>query len=190
VQGAVEKGGAHGDPHAPPLLAPAAIEANLSGRSLSELLAAHEIDAIAAARRPTVRHPDVAPLFADAKAVERAYFRDTGIFPIMHLVAIRRGVYEANPWIASSLYKAFTASKNWALERMRHTAALRYMLPWLDHDVDEIDEVFGGDPWPYGIEANRPTLTALVEYMAEQHLIAKPLPIEDLFVPLPGLLES
>jgi 4,5-dihydroxyphthalate decarboxylase len=63
------------------------------------------------------------------------------------------------------------------------------MLPWLDHDVDEIDEVFGGDPWPYGIEANRPTLTALVQYMAEQHLIAKPLPIEDLFVPLPGLLE-
>jgi 4,5-dihydroxyphthalate decarboxylase len=190
VQGAVEKGGAHGDPNAPPLLARAAIEANLSGRSLSELLAAHEIDAIAAARRPTIRHPDVAPLFADAKAVERAYFRDTGIFPIMHLVAIRRGIYEANPWIASSLYKAFTASKNWALDRMHRTAALRYMLPWLNHDVDEIDEVFGGDPWPYGIEANRPTLEALVQFMAEQYLIAKPLPIEDLFVPLHGRLEG
>jgi 4,5-dihydroxyphthalate decarboxylase len=69
---------------------------------------------------------------------------------------------------------------------MHRTAAPRYMLPWLDHDVDEIDEVFGGDPWPYGIEANRPTLEALVQFMAEQYLIAKPLPIEDLFVPLPG----
>jgi 4,5-dihydroxyphthalate decarboxylase len=128
VQGAVEKSGAHGDPNAPPLLAPAAIEANLSGRSLSALLAAHEIDAIAAARRPTIRHPDVARLFADAKAIERVYFRDTGIFPIMHLVAIRRGVYEANPWIASSLYKAFAASKNWALERMHRTAALHAAL--------------------------------------------------------------
>jgi len=147
----------------------------LSDCSLSELLNTHEID--------------VAPLFADAKAVERAYFRDTGIFPIMHLVAIRRGVYEANPWIASSLYKAFTASKNWALDRIHRTGALRYMLPWLDHDVDEIDEVFGGDPWPYGVEANRPTLTALVQYMAEQNLIAQSIPIEDLFVPLPGLLE-
>jgi 4,5-dihydroxyphthalate decarboxylase len=136
-----------------------------------------------------VRHSDVAPLFADAKAVERAYFRDTGIFPIMHLVAIRRGVYEANPWIASSLYKAFTASKNWALDRMHRTGAALHAA-WRDHEVDEIDEVFGGDPWPYGVEANRPTLTTLVQYMAEQNLIAQPLPIENLFVPLPGLLES
>jgi 4,5-dihydroxyphthalate decarboxylase len=187
VQGAVEKGGAHGDPNPPPMLRPAAIEVNTSGRSLSELLADGEIDAIAAARRPTVRHPDVAPLFADGRAVERDYFRATGIFPIMHLVAIRSDVYEANPWIATSLYKAFVAAKNLALARMRRTAALCYMLPWLEHDMDEIDDVFGGDPWPYGVEVNRPTLAALVQYMAEQHLIAAPMPIEDLFVPLPGV---
>jgi len=190
VQGAVEKGGAHGDPSPPPMLRPAAIEANTSGRSLSEMLADGEIDAIAAARRPTVRHPDVVPLFADGRAVERAYFRDTGIFPIMHLVALRRDIYEANPWVATSLYKAFAAAKNLALARMRRTAALCYMLPWLEHDMDEIDEVFGGDPWPYGVAANRPTLAALVQYMAEQYLIAKPMPIEDLFVPLPGVMES
>lgn len=187
VQGAVEKGGAHGDPRPPPMLRPAAIEVNTSGRSLSELLAAGEIDAIAAARRPTVRHPDIQPLFPDGRAVERAYFRDTGIFPIMHLVAIRRDIYEANPWIATSLYKAFVAAKDLALARMRRTAALCYMLPWLEHDMDEIDEVFGGDPWPYGVEANRPTLMALVQYMAEQHLIAKPMPVENLFVPPPGV---
>jgi 4,5-dihydroxyphthalate decarboxylase len=190
VQGAVEKAGVHGDPSPPPMLRPVAIETNTSGRSLSELLATGDIDAIAGARRPTVSHPDVVPLFADGRAVERDYFRATGIFPIMHLVAIRRDVYEANPWIATSLYKAFVAAKNLALARIRHTAALCYMLPWLERDIEEIDQVFGGDPWPYGVAANRPTLTALVQYMAEQYLIAKPMPIEDLFVPLPGLFDS
>lgn len=190
VQGAVEKGGPHGSPHPPPMLRPAAIEVNMSDRSLSELLASGDIDVLAAARRPTVRHPDVVPLFADGRAVERAFFRDTGIFPIMHLVAMRRDVYAANPWIATSLYKAFVAAKSLALARMRRNSALCYMLPWLAQDMDEIDDVFGGDPWPYGVDANRPTLSALVQYMAEQYLIAKLLPIEDLFVPLPGLMGS
>ena len=64
--------------------------------------------------------------------------------------------------------------------------ALRYMLPWMHFDVDEMHEVFKGDPWPYGIERNRPTLEALVHYMVEQHLIAAPIPLERLFVPLPA----
>ena len=190
VQGAIEKGGAHGDPNPPPMLRPAAITVNRSERSLSELLAAGEIDAIAGARRPNVKHPDVVPLFADGRAVERDYFRTTGIFPIMHLVALRRDVYEANPWVAVSLYKAFVAAKNLALARLRRSIALSTMLPFQEHDMDEIDAVFGGDPWPYGVAANRPTLTALVAYLAEQHLIAAPLPIEELFVPLPGVTET
>jgi 4,5-dihydroxyphthalate decarboxylase len=187
VQGAVEHGGAHGDPSPPPMLRPVAVEINTTGRSLSELLAANDIDALAGAQRPNLRHADVVPLFADARAVERAYFRDTGIFPIMHLVAIRRDVHAANPWVAASLYKALVEAKNRALARMKHTAALCYMLPWLGEEVEEIDAVFGGDPWPYGVEANRATLAALVRYMAEQHLIAAPPPIEDLFVPLRGV---
>jgi 4,5-dihydroxyphthalate decarboxylase len=65
---------------------------------------------------------------------------------------------------------------------MRHLGALRYMLPWLPEHLEQIDEVFGADPWPYGIEANRPTLQALVTYMAEQGIIAKPMAIEDIFV--------
>jgi 4,5-dihydroxyphthalate decarboxylase len=186
VEGAVEKGGPHGSPHAPPLLKPAAIERNDSGRSLSELVAAGEIDALAVARHPQP-HPDIIPLFPDAKAVERAFFMETRIFPIMHLVVIRRDRYERDPWIASSLYEAFVAAKNWGLAQFRRPGVHAYMLPWIDHDVKEIDEVFGGDPWPYGIEANRPTLEALVRYMAEQHLIARPPAIEDLFVALPGL---
>jgi 4,5-dihydroxyphthalate decarboxylase len=183
VEGAVEKSGRHGNPSAPPLLRPAAVERNSSGRSISELLAAGEIDALAGARhlRP---HPDVIPIFPDAKAVERAFYVETRIFPIMHLVAIRRDRYERDPWIAGSLYKAFVEAKNRALGQLRRRGAHPYMLPWIHEAVAEIDEVFGGDPWPYGIDANRPTLEALVRYMAEQHLIAQPLPLEDLFVPL------
>ena len=66
---------------------------------------------------------------------------------------------------------------------MRYTGALRYMLPWMTADLDEIDEVFGGDPWPYGVAANAPTLEALVAYMAEQSVIAAPLRVDELFVP-------
>ena len=68
---------------------------------------------------------------------------------------------------------------------MHFSGSQCYMLPWQFSDVDEIDEVFGGDPWPYGIEANRPTLDALVQYMVEQHFIASAIAVEDLFVPLP-----
>jgi 4,5-dihydroxyphthalate decarboxylase len=186
VQGAVEKAGAHGNPHATPLLKPVEIEQNVSGRSLTELLAQGAIDALVGARRPTIRHPDVVPLFPDPRAEERAFYNETRIFPIMHLVAIRRDVYERNPWIGVSLYNAFAEAKNWALGRLYENGTLRYMLPWMHFDVDEIDEVFGGDPWPYGVEPNRPTLEALVQYMAEQHLIAEPIALEHLFVPLPG----
>ena len=66
---------------------------------------------------------------------------------------------------------------------MRYLGALRYMMPFLPDDLDEIDRVFGGDPWPYGIEANRPTLEAEIQYLIEQDYIAEAMPIEDLFPP-------
>jgi 4,5-dihydroxyphthalate decarboxylase len=125
-------------------------------------------------------------LFPDHRALERKLYETTKIFPIMHLIAIRRDLYERHRWIATSLYKAFIESKRAALARMRYAGSLAYMLPWLMAEIEEIDAVFGGDAWPYGIEANRPTLQALVQYMLEQHFIAKAIPIEDLFIPLPG----
>ena len=121
-------------------------------------------------------------MFPDYRAVEKDYYRRTRIFPIMHLIVIRRDVHEAHPFVAASLYRALCESKDRALALMQERGALRYMLPWLPDDMDEIDEVFGGDPWPYGIEANRPTLEALVQYMSEQDFIPKRIPIEDLFV--------
>ena len=77
-------------------------------------------------------------------------------------------------------------AKRIARTRLRYAGSLAAMLPWLQDEIEEIDEVFGGDPFPYGVEANRPTLEALVQYMHEQHFIAEPMQIEKLFVPLPG----
>ena len=188
LQGAVEKTGAHGRPHAPPLLRPVAIEQNESPDPLGVLLARGAIDALIGSRKPDElgRHPDVARLFPDYRSRERQLYQQTKIFPIMHLIAIRRDLYERQRWIATSLYDAFVASKRRALARLRYAGSLAAMLPWLIDDVEEIDEVFGGDAFPYGIEPNRPALHALVAYMVEQHFIARPIPLEDLFVPLPG----
>ena len=97
----------------------------------------------------------------------------------MHLVAIRRDVYEKHPFVATSLYKAMTEAKDIALAKMRDLGALRYMLPGMTAELDEIDDVFGGDPWPYGVDANRPTLEALVRYLAEQSLIKAPIPVDE-----------
>jgi 4,5-dihydroxyphthalate decarboxylase len=188
VQGAVNEPGAYGNPSVMPLLKPAAITPNRSGKSLSELLAAGEIHAIIGSNLPHAlnRHPDVVRLFPDYRAREKDYYRRTGIFPIMHLVVIRNDVYERHPFVATSLYDAFCAAKDRAWQKMRFAGTLRYMLPWLPDDIAEIDELFGGDCWPYGIEPNRPTLQALFAYMAEQGLIPAPIPIEKLFVPTFG----
>tara|TARA_B100000686_G_scaffold336859_1_gene407242 strand:- start:623 stop:1618 length:996 start_codon:yes stop_codon:yes gene_type:complete len=193
VQGAVEKAGSHGDPPAPPkLLKPIDIEINTSDKSLSEMLADGEIDAILGSRMPpSVRTaPDkVEHLFPNFREEEKRYYREHGIHPIMHTVVIRKEIYEENKWIAQSLYKAFLAAKNWAVEQMYFSGAQKYMLPWLFDDLREIDEVFGGDPWPYGIEENRSTLEALVKYMGQQNFIAAEVLLEELFAPIHGRTE-
>jgi 4,5-dihydroxyphthalate decarboxylase len=101
---------------------------------------------------------------------------------MMHLVVIRRDVQEKNPQVAGKLYKGFVDAKNLALARLKRGHPL--MLPWLHNDLHELDEVFGGDPYPCGIEANRPSLEALVRYMHEQNFIPRAMPIEEIFVPV------
>jgi hypothetical protein len=112
----------------------------------------------------------VTRLFPDYREREKDYYRRTKIFPIMHLVVLRRDVYERHPFIASSLYNAFNEAKARAAEKMRMQGVLRYMLPWMLAEIEEMDTVFGGDAWPYGIEANRATLEAMVQYLADQAL--------------------
>jgi 4,5-dihydroxyphthalate decarboxylase len=99
-------------------------------------------------------------------------------------VVIRRDVHEKQPFVASALYRAFNQAKDVALKKMNYRGTLRYMLPWMTAELDDIDAVFGGDPWPYGVEANRPTLSALVRYLEEQGVIAKAPQVDELFVPV------
>jgi 4,5-dihydroxyphthalate decarboxylase len=192
VQGAVETSGTHGQPSAPPLLQPVAIEQNTSGASLDTLLARGEIDALIGSRKPASfgRDPDVVRLFPNYRALERELYRTARIFPIMHLIAIRRLLYERHPWLATSFYEAFVQSKRRAIARMRYGGSLSYMLPWQLAEIEEIDEVFGGDAWPYGVEPNRPTLEALMRYMVDQHFIENPIALDDLFVPIHSELGS
>jgi 4,5-dihydroxyphthalate decarboxylase len=188
VQGATNSAGSHGAPSALPTLKTGTIEQNTSGRSLSELLERGDIQAIIGSGLPAAlrSNPDVQRLFPDFHAVELESFRRTRVFPIMHLVALRRDSYEKHPFIATSLYQAMNKAKDIALAKMRDLGTLRYMLPGMAAELDEIDEVFDGDPWPYGIAPNRPTLEALVRYMAEQGLIKAPISVDDLFVPIYG----
>lgn len=175
VQGAVEKAGSHGNPRPPPLLRPIKLEINETGRSLNDLLVDGKIDAYLGAQLPPSlgRHPSLVRLFPDVRATERDYYRRTGIHPIMHLLVIRRPVYEANPWIAKPLYQAFCRAKALAWEQLCFTGASKVMLPWVYDDVAEIDEVFGGEPFAYGLERNRHTLETLVGYMHRHHMIAR-----------------
>ena len=189
VQGAVQVAGAHGAPSPPPLLRGPNIRGpnivvNEGGRSLDQLLDAGEIDAVIGTRVPACyrRNSDIVRLFPKFAEVEREFYERTRIHPIMHLVAMRRDVYERDPWAAAAMFKAFVAAKDRAVEMMHIEVAPRYMLPWLQRDIEEMDEVFGGDPWPYGVEANRPTLEALLRYMVDQHYIERAPRLEELFV--------
>ena len=193
VQGAVEKAGTHGDPPAPPqLLEPIEITPNTSDKSLSDMLADGDIDAILGSRMPdSVRtQPDkVGHLFPNFRDEEKRYYQEHRIHPIMHTVVIRKDIYAENKWMAQSLFKAFQAAKEWAVEQMYFSGAQKYMLPWLFDDLREIDEIFGGDPWPYGIDENRPTLEAFVKYMHQQNFIPEILAVEDLFAPIHGRVD-
>jgi 4,5-dihydroxyphthalate decarboxylase len=188
VQGAINKRGSHGNPKVMPLLRQVPIEINRGDRTLGELLQAGELDAIIGTALPDGIHtdPNIRRLFPDFRKVEQDYYRRTGIFPTMHLLAMRRDLHEQHPFIAASLYRACCQAKDLALAKMKYLGALRYMLPWLTADLVEIDALFDGDPWPYGVEANRPTLEAFVQYLQEQGMVSRAMPIESLFVPVDG----
>ena len=190
IQGALNKPGSHGKPTTMPLLKPVKLEDNTSSKPLGQMLVEQEIDAIIGSALPDVfrADPDIVRLFPNYRDVERDYYRRTKIFPIMHLIAIRRDVYEKHPFVASSLYNAMIESKRRQLETMHDTGELPYMVPWLFDEVDEIDEVFGGDPFPYGIEPNRPSVEALIGWLHDQGMIPERIPIESLFVPTFGRL--
>ena len=185
VQGSIDHAGGHGSGLRPVTLhKPVRIDKAPPDKSLQQLLIHGAIDAIVGASRPSMfgKHPDLARLFPDARAEEIAFYKRTGIHPIMHDVVIRRRVYEKNPWIAESLYAACEEAKARADRKLRYGGAQRVMLPWLAADVEEIDALFGDKPWAYGVDANRKTLETLIQYMEEQGVIASRPRVDDLFV--------
>jgi 4,5-dihydroxyphthalate decarboxylase len=140
-------------------------------RSLSDLLAAGDIDCALIARPPTCfleGHPDVVRLFPDHEERELDHYRRTGVWPIMHLIAMRRAVLERDPWVARNLYNAFEESKRRSVERLLDPAVSRYPLPWLPVYARRMSDEFGGDPFPYGVEPNRATVDLLLRYAHEQ----------------------
>jgi len=164
------------------------IERLPEGGTLSEALAAGEIDAILTARQPASARTsdDVIRLIPDFRAAEKDYVRKTGIFPIMHTVVMQEALYRDNPWIAQSLYDAFEESKALAMKRLRYSGAMMTMLPWQYDDIDEMDGVFAGDPWAYGVEANRAQLQTFYRYLVEERFLpAAPSP-DDLFPSVGG----
>ncbi len=155
-------------------------------RSLDEMLANAEIDALMSPYDPPCfkqKHPDVARLWSDYKKVEMDYFRRTKLFPIMHTLVIRKEIYEAYPWVAISLYKAFSQAKKLSQEVLTSMGALACMLPWSVAEYESTVSLMGEDFWPYGVEANQATLEAATQYSYEQGLSERKFSIEELFAP-------
>lgn len=155
-------------------------------QTLSQMLLDGEIDALYTARMPSSfgnGTGKVKRLFQDYEKIERDYFRTTGIFPIMHTIAIRRDVYEADRWVAQSLMKALIESQLQTYKDLYDTAALKSMLPWLTSHVEQVRAEMGDDFWPYGFEKNEKTLATFLRYSYEQGLSKRQLHPRELFAP-------
>ncbi|NUB45641.1 PhnD/SsuA/transferrin family substrate-binding protein [Fertoebacter nigrum] len=185
--GGLEQAGRH---EKAPLRLPETIRVTSCGPSetLTGLAQQGQIDAIISARAPSsVGQPGgMRHLFPDRRAREEDYFRRTGIFPIMHVVALRRSLAKAHPWLAQSLFKAFSAAKARAMDGLREVGVLQVMLPWLADDLARTQAVMGSDFWPYGVGPNRATLETAVRHAQEQGLTRERVPVEALFAPGSG----
>jgi len=154
--------------------------------TLTGLLLAGEIDALIAAHPPAgFETPGgrIVRLFSDYRAVEEDHYRRTGVFPIMHVVALRADVHERNPWIAANLVTAFTEAKRRSVERALDANAPRFPVPWGPANARAAVSLIGPDFWPYGLEPNRPTLESFLAHAHEQGVCAAPLAPEELFAP-------
>lgn len=156
-----------------------------AGKNLSDMLASGEIDAIFSASRPSSfdTSPDVDYLFPNFKEVEAEYYRRTRIFPIMHVVAIKRDVYNKNPWIAESLTKAFARALDIGYEPLHERSALRYMLPWLEDNVSETRRLMDESErwWQDGFMDNRHVIDKFLEYHWRQGLSTRRFRPEEIF---------
>ena len=155
-------------------------------RTLIGMLKAGELDALFTARAPSSflnGEPHIARLFPNTRAAEQAYYKKTRLFPIMHLVGIRKVLAEKYPWLPTSVYKAFCEAKALAMIDLRDVNALMVTLPWLEAETNETSAIMGEDFWKYGISENLPEIEALTQYMHEQGLADRKVKVEELFHP-------
>lgn len=153
-------------------------------KSLSEMLASGELDCAIIARPPQCflkGHPDVVRLYPDYLAMEEDYYERTRVWPIMHIIAIQKRVLDDNPWVARNLYNAFLESKRRSVERLLDPAVSRYPLAWLPTYARKMRDMFGGDPFPFGIEENRPTWEQLLLYAHQQGIAHRHATPEEIF---------
>ncbi|KEF62712.1 4,5-dihydroxyphthalate decarboxylase [Exophiala aquamarina CBS 119918] len=156
------------------------------GQNLSQMLEHGEIDAIFSASKPSCvgRGEHCTYLFPDFKKVEADYYRRTRIFPIMHVIVVKRSVYDANPWVARALQKAFARSLDIAYDAVKERAALRYILPWLEDHVHETTALMGEERWwKDGLGENRHVIEKFLQYSHDQGLAKRLYKAEELFAP-------
>lgn len=160
------------------------------GKTISAMLAEGTIDGFIAPRPPSLpkNTPNVGWLFPDPVAAAKDYFKRTGIFPIMHIVGVRRTLAEQHPWLPGAVLKAFERSKAAALEQLSDTSATKVTLPFVEERLAEARELMGEDFWPYGVEASRKTLESFLKHHHSQGLSSRLVTPEELFHP--GTLEQ
>lgn len=161
------------------------------GRSLNELLLAGEIDGFIGPRAPRCYQegdPRIGRLFPDTVETASGYYRKTGIFPIMHVLGLRRTLAEQYPFLPGALLKAFTEAKRIGMEELRDTSATKVTMPFVEDNLDRITALMGRDFWPYGVAGSRKTLDAFVDAHFRQGLSSRRLSVEELFHP--ATLES
>jgi 4,5-dihydroxyphthalate decarboxylase len=156
----------------------------VTDKSLSELLASGEIDCAIIARPPNCfleGHPDIDRLFPNYHEMEEEYYERTKVWPIMHIIAMRKRILEDHPWAARNLYNAFLESKRRSIDRLLDPAVSRYPLAWLPTYARTMRDMFDGDPFPYGIEKNRPTWEQMALYCHQQGIASRQFKPEDIF---------
>jgi 4,5-dihydroxyphthalate decarboxylase len=156
----------------------------VADKSLSEMLAAGDIDCAIIARPPTCfleGHADIVRLFPDFVEMEEDSYARTKVYPIMHIIAMRKAILKEHPWVARNLYNAFLESKNRSLERLLDPAVSRYPLPWLSTYGRRMRDAFDGDPFPYGIEENRATWEQMALYTYQQGIAHRKFEPEEIF---------
>jgi 4,5-dihydroxyphthalate decarboxylase len=152
--------------------------------SISAMLLSGEVDAAISARVPDAFEKGdgkIARLYPDYRAEEIRYYAATRIYPIMHVIAVRRAVFERYPWIAMNLFNAFDEARRRSLERIRDLTASRIPVPWAATVTGEWSKNFGDDPFPYGLEQNRKTLDAFCRFAHAQGVTKERLTPDDLF---------